>query len=110
MSNTSPQNRKNPRVTLNKEFPSFDAFVQEYVTNVSRTGVFVRSDDPPSIGSEVNICFTVVADGIETIEGVGKVVRVQDNPAGVGVVFTRLSHYSSHLIERLLTDTRKRAE
>ena len=34
------------RVTINKEFESFDAFIQEYVTNISRTGVFVKSQTP----------------------------------------------------------------
>ena len=32
--------RGEKRITINKEFESFDAFVHEYVTNVSRSGVF----------------------------------------------------------------------
>jgi Tfp pilus assembly protein PilZ len=110
MTEPSQQNRKHPRLTINKEFPSFDSFVEEYVTNISRTGVFVRSDEPPSVGTEVNLRFTVVAEGIETIEGVGEVVRVQHDPSGVGVVFTRLNSYSSHLLERLLTAGHKPSE
>ena len=35
--------RAGERVTINKEFESFDAFIQEYVTNISRTGVFIKS-------------------------------------------------------------------
>jgi hypothetical protein len=42
-------------------------------------------------------------DDIETIEGVGEVVRVHDDPAGMGVVFTELSSYSKNLIDKLLT-------
>ena len=38
--------RREERITINKEFESFDAFVHEYVTNISRTGVFVRSKEP----------------------------------------------------------------
>ena len=45
----------------------------------------------------------MIMDDIETIEGVGEVVRVQDDPPGMGVVFTQLSHYSQHLIDKLLT-------
>ena len=30
-------------LTINKEFESFDAFIQEYVTNISRTGVFMKT-------------------------------------------------------------------
>jgi len=91
------------RVTINKEFGSFDAFIEEYVTNISRSGAFVRRDDPLEVGTEIDLKFTVIMDDIETIEGVGKVVRVQDNPPGMGVVFTTVSQYSQHLLERLLT-------
>jgi Tfp pilus assembly protein PilZ len=94
--------RREERVTINKEFESFDAFIHEYVTNISRSGVFVKSKTPLGVGTKVNLKFTVIMDDIETIEGVGKVVRVQDDPPGMGVVFTELSQYSEHLIERLL--------
>ena len=95
--------RAGDRLTINKEFESFDAFIQEYVTNISRTGVFIRAQEPLAVGTKVNLRFTVIMDDIETIEGVGKVVRVQDDPPGMGVVFRELSTYSQHLIERLLT-------
>ncbi len=90
------------RVTINKEFESFDAFIQEYVTNISRTGVFIRSQTPLAVGTKVNLCFTVIMEDIETIEGVGEVVRVEKDPAGMGVVFSELSQYSKGLIEKLL--------
>jgi len=95
--------RKNERVTINKEFDSFDQFIQEYVTNISESGAFIKTQDPLPIGSEVNLRFTVIMDDIETIEGVGKVVRVQTDPPGMGVVFKHLSSYSQALIGKLLT-------
>ena len=95
--------RQDERVTINKEFESFDAFIHEYVTNISRTGVFVKSKQPLPVGTRVNLRFTVIMDDIETIEGVGEVVRVENDPPGMGVVFTQLSQYSKHLIDRLLT-------
>lgn len=98
--------RQQERVTINKEFESFDAFVHEYVTNISRSGVFVRSKQPLPIGTEVNLKFTVILDDVETIEGVGEVVRVESDPPGMGVVFRQLNRYSKHLIERLLTAQR----
>jgi uncharacterized protein (UPF0548 family) len=55
------------------------------------------------VGSAVNLHFTVITDGIETIEGEGEVVRVADNPRGMGVVFRSLGKYSQRLVERLLT-------
>jgi len=95
--------RKNQRVTINKDFESFDQFVTEYVTNVSRSGVFIKTDSPLPVGSEVNLRFTVVLDQLEVIEGLGEVVRVESDPPGMGVVFRELGSYSSRLIERLLT-------
>jgi hypothetical protein len=101
--------RKEERVTINKEFESYDAFIQEYVTNISRSGVFVRSKSPLAVGTRVNLHFTVIMDDIETIEGVGEVVRVvHDDPSGMGVVFTELSGYSQKLINKLLTSQGRR--
>ena len=94
--------RVDGRVTINKEFESFDAFIQEYVTNISRTGVFIKSQTPLAIGTRVNLRFTVIMDDIETIEGVGEVVRVEKDPPGMGVVFRELNGYLKDLIEKLL--------
>jgi hypothetical protein len=95
--------RGGERVTINKEFESFDAFIQEYVTNISRSGVFIKTATPLAIGTSVNLRFTVIMDDIETIEGVGEVVRVEKDPPGMGVVFRELSGYSKDLIDKLLT-------
>src|SRR6266481_5785612 len=97
--------RGNERLTINKEFESFDAFIQEYVTNISKTGVFVRTQSPLPIGTKVNLCFSVITDTVETIEGVGEVVRVESNAnetMGMGVVFRELSTYSRDLLDKLL--------
>lgn len=95
--------RQEPRLTINKEFDSFDQFIQEYVTNISRSGVFIRTQQPLSVGARVNLRFTVIMDGMETVEGEGEVVRVAHNPLGMGVVFRSLDQYSQRLVERLLT-------
>ena len=99
----SDDKRREERVTINKEFESFDAFIQEYVTNISKTGVFIKSQQPLPVGTRVNLRFTVIMDDIETIEGVGEVVRVEADPPGMGVLFRELSTYSKDLIEKLLT-------
>jgi uncharacterized protein (TIGR02266 family) len=94
--------RQQERLTINKEFDSFDQFVREYVTNISRTGVFIKTASPLPVGSRVDLKFTVVMDGIETIQGEGEVVRVESNPSGMGVVFRKLESYSQRLVEQLL--------
>jgi len=103
MSDAADNKRADERVTINKEFESFDAFIQEYVTNISRTGVFIKSTSPLAIGTRVNLRFTVIMEDIETIEGIGEVVRVESDPQGMGVVFRELNAYSKGLIDKLLT-------
>ena len=103
MEKTDETDRREARVTINKEFESFDAFIQEYVTNISRTGAFIKSKTPLAIGTKVNLRFTVIMEDIETVEGIGEVVRVDENPPGMGVVFREISAYSKGIIDRLLT-------
>lgn len=99
-SSPSSDRRQQERVTINKEFDSFDAFLQEYVTNISRSGVFIRSKNTLPVGTKVNLRFTVILDDVETIEGTGEVVRVAEG--GMGVVFRELTSYSKELLERLV--------
>jgi Tfp pilus assembly protein PilZ len=101
--------RKDERVTINKEFESFDQFMSEYVTNLSRTGAFIRTSTPLPIGTEVDLRFTVVLEGVETIEGIGEVVRIETSPPGMGIVFKELNERSQELIERLLSRNEKGA-
>jgi hypothetical protein len=96
------ERRVAPRLTINKQFDSFDDFVREYVTNLSGSGAFVRTDAPLPIGTELNLKFSIVVDGVETIEGLGVVVRVEQNPPGMGVAFKELHGYSKRLMEKLL--------
>ncbi|MBW1810817.1 MAG: PilZ domain-containing protein [Deltaproteobacteria bacterium] len=99
--------RREARVTVNHEFRNLDQFIMEYVQNISKSGVFIKSDDPLPNGTEVNLKFTVIMDELETLEGVGKVVRVvkpgESGTPGMGVVFTELTSYSNKLLEKLLS-------
>lgn len=101
------ERRVDTRRTINREFVSVEEFIFEYVTNISRSGVFIRSEDPLPIGTLVNLRFSVILDELEIIEGVGKVVRLISPGAsgeqpGMGVVFTELTKVSKELIERIL--------
>jgi uncharacterized protein (TIGR02266 family) len=101
------EQRVHPRVTVNKEFESIDAFVSEYVTNISRGGVFIRSKNPLPAGTEVNLKFSILTDDFEMIEGLGRVVRVDED--GMAVVFTELTSESRALVEQL-TEANRPAE
>jgi uncharacterized protein (TIGR02266 family) len=99
--------RREPRSVINHEFSSVEEFIAEYVSNISRSGVFIRTAQPLPVGTRVGLRFTVVLDELETIEGIGQVVRVVPpggrEAAGMGVVFTELSNYSRDLIEKIIT-------
>jgi uncharacterized protein (TIGR02266 family) len=97
---------RDDRVTINHEFSSVDQFIAEYVTNISRSGVFIRTKNPLTVGTKVNLRFTVIMDELETIEGIGEVVRTQDGPPGMGVVFVSLTSHSQDLIAKLITRRR----
>ena len=97
---------RDDRVTINHEFSSVDEFIAEYVTNISRSGAFIKTKEPLPRGTKVNLKFTVIIDELETIEGIGEVVRVQHSPAGMGVVFVELTSHSQDLIAKLITKRR----
>ena len=106
-----PVRRRDPRLVVNREFKSVEEFIAEYVSNISRTGAFIRTDEPLPVGTRVQLRFTLLLEEIETIEGEGEVVRVVKpggarTRAGMGVVFTTLSAYSKELIGRLMTRRR----
>jgi uncharacterized protein (TIGR02266 family) len=93
------------RVRINQEFDAVEAHLSEYVTDVSRTGAFIRSQDPLPVGTRVNLKFAILADEIEVIEGVGEVVRVDpatgEGGQGMAVIFRRLSESSIRLLDRI---------
>ncbi len=97
---------RDDRVTINHEFASVEEFISEYVTNISRSGVFIKTKQPLDVGTKVNLRFTVIMDDLETIEGVGEVVRVSANPPGMGVVFVTLTRHSQDLLDKLITRRR----
>ena len=104
------ERRIETRKTVNLDFASVDEFIAEYVSNISRSGVFIKSEQPLPIGTRVTLKFTVIMDDLETIEGVGEVVRtIEKAPgvqAGMGVVFISLTGYSRQLVERILVRRR----
>jgi len=97
---------RDDRVTINHEFASVEEFIAEYVSNISRSGAFIKTRHPLDVGTKVNLRFTVIMDDVETIEGIGEIVRVQTSPPGMGVVFVTLTSHSQDLILKLITRRR----
>jgi uncharacterized protein (TIGR02266 family) len=83
-----------------------DEFMREYAVNISPGGMFVRTERPQPLGSNVYLQFQL-ADGGSLIEGLAKVVHVNppDDPVpGMGLEFVNLEKKSRLLIEQILQE------
>ena len=104
------EQRREARIEINHEFADVASFLREYAQNVSADGVFIRTAEVLSVGTPVQLKFTVIVDDFETIEGEGEVVRAiepqdSDTP-GMGVVFTSLTPASQQVLARLFTKSK----
>ena len=99
--------RQFDRVAVNHEFHSLEEFISEYVKDLSEGGVFVRAHQPLAVGTRVDLRFTVIGEDLETVEGVGRVVRVVapggGATPGMGVMFEDLTPESREVVARLTT-------
>ena len=102
--------RAQPRLEVNNAYQDIAEYASEYVTNVSRTGVFIRSTTPHPVGSRVALRFAVYLDDFHIIEGEGTVVRIVTEGAepGMGVAFTSLSPQNAQILEEVSRRTGKR--
>ena len=95
------QNEKRafPRFGVNGEFDVLDGMFNEYVANLSHGGSFLRCDESLPVGTRVQLKFTILLDDIETIEGIGEVVRHQSNgEPGLGIRFVELTERSQEVV------------
>ncbi len=82
------------RTELSVDVKSGENFLFAYITNISEMGIFIRSDEPLSIGTEVMLSFEGPSEGPK-IEIAGTVVWI--NPvrpggeSGMGVRFDELT-------------------
>lgn len=96
------ERRNHERLGVNEEFSVIDEYIAEYVSSISRGGVFIRSKNPLPVGTRVVLKFSVIVEDIEVVDGEGEVVRVEEgDEMGMGVAFTRLSRESKELIDRI---------
>jgi len=98
------ERRRHKRVPINREFECIEEYISEYVTDISKGGVFIRSKNPLPVGTTVTLNFSVIVDDIETIEGEGEVIRVDMSPEnmGMGIAFRKLDRESNELIDRII--------
>ena len=82
-------------------------FHESQSINISRSGMFLASDNPGPVGSIVEFEFAL-ADGLSLLKGKGEVVRITQNPVlGMGVRFRELDPDSRKCLESIVASNER---
>jgi uncharacterized protein (TIGR02266 family) len=111
MTKSSDDDRKRNRaprisaiVPVHYRFSSVDEFIAEYSVDISMSGLFIRTDHPLKVGSQIHLRITL-PDGSRLIEGIGRVARVGlglRGEMGMGVEYVKFDAESMAIIEKLV--------
>lgn len=92
---------------LSVDWSSGENFLFSYITNISEMGIFIRSDDPPAVGTNLRLRFG--SENGAPLELDGQVVWINpvkpdgDNPnPGMGVRFRALTPDQREEIVRMV--------
>jgi uncharacterized protein (TIGR02266 family) len=79
-------------------------FVETQSMNISRTGMFIGTDDPAPIGHRIDFEFSL-SDGFTLLRGTAEVVRVVKGGLanGMGIRFVDLDEANRRLIDRIVS-------
>ena len=84
---------------------TFDQFLEEHAVNISQGGLFIRTTQAYTVGTLLHFQFTSMDQG-ELIDGLGRVVHVNEDPSGhhgIGLEFLNLSEQSEEMIEEIVS-------
>jgi len=111
MTQSSGRNRRKDarfEVKIKVDYSTKDIFVSNYVTNLSKGGVFIETKTPLPVQSEIRLTFILPEFNVK-IEAKGKVVWTYDVKkgtskvvSGMGIKFTDLSPENKAQIEEYL--------
>jgi uncharacterized protein (TIGR02266 family) len=88
-------------VPIRYRYESILDFVESQSMNISRSGMFVRTQDTLPLGTILDFEFALV-DGFCLLRGKAEVTRVSANPPGFGVRFRELDAASRSLVDRIV--------
>ena len=99
--------RKTPRVPveIRVEYERFNRFVSEYTRDISRGGMFIRSESPLDVGTDVyvTLSFPHHKDDITLMAHVVRIVSPQESAEpGMGVRFAFADSDESRALHRLV--------
>jgi len=87
---------------------SYEQFLSDYAANLSEGGIFIRTQQPCTLGATIFFQFKLDA-GNTLIEGMGKVVHVsEDGERGMGIEFVQLAGESREIIAEIVADRMSR--
>ena len=102
--------REDPRVDVHIRVDAFtrDLFVSNYMTNISRGGLFIQTEYPLPISSGIHLKFTLPEINME-IESDGKVIWTYDIKKGtgritpgMGIKFINMTSEQMNLLENYI--------
>ena len=103
----SVERRRSERVELvvRVDYKTVDELFSEFARNINEGGLFVETDAPPELGSNVALQFQIPGND-EPIQVIGRVVRVTEADAtegpGMGIEFEDLDAQARELINSLV--------
>ncbi len=105
--------RRQPRASFKipVDYSSVDAFFTDFTRDINEGGMFIETDSPPDLESEVQLQFKLPDEG-DPLRVLGRVAWVSDgkgdNPAGMGIEFQDLSAEMRERINHIVRKLRSR--
>ena len=103
----SEERRRSPRADLlvRIDYTSVDELFSEFIRDVNEGGLFIETDKPRPVGTEVSMHLNLPGDG-EAIQTTGRVVRTSHGEGGsapgMGLEFDELSDEARSQINLLI--------
>lgn len=105
------ERRKSPRadVLVRVDYQTVDELLSDFASNINEGGLFVETEKPPAVGTEVSLQFRIPGSE-EPVVSSGRVVRTarggRGEPAGMGIEFDGLDAESRSRINELVRQLR----
>lgn len=98
--------RKAVNLLVRLKHPDVSAFAEQYATNLSPGGIFIRTRQPPPVGTLLAIKIEIAA-GVRVLQGTATVRWTRaagdpEGPPGMGLQFEELDEASRALIDRMM--------
>jgi uncharacterized protein (TIGR02266 family) len=87
------------------EYRTAGAFLVAYTSNLSKGGLFIETDHPLAVGTDLLLRFTIPAHGPIEVHGVVAWIRatvVDGKPPGMGVEFEQLDARHGEIIDAIV--------